>query len=144
MPVIEDVQETAPLLGRERLQAPIIQDQKLDARQRLEQAAVTSITAREQQYRTTVEAMVKDRTIVAASLLAKGAGNKTLADASRPDDQQVLMTSNPIAADELGEEGLVEHARTHGLPTGSFSSRLPFVNHFRRIAVAPLGDSKWR
>jgi hypothetical protein len=49
MPVVEDFQEIAPLLGREWGQAPVIEDQELDARQRLEEAAVTSITAREQQ-----------------------------------------------------------------------------------------------
>jgi energy-coupling factor transporter ATP-binding protein EcfA2 len=112
MPVIEDVQETAPLLGRERRQASIIQDQKLDSRQGLEQTLVTSIPAREQQgIEQPWQTMVEDRTAVAASPLVKGAGNKTHADANRPDDQQVVMTSDPIAADELGEEGLVEPAR---------------------------------
>ena len=49
MPVIEDFQEIAPLLGRERRQAPVIQDQQLHARQHLEEPAVTAIAAREQQ-----------------------------------------------------------------------------------------------
>jgi hypothetical protein len=40
MPVVEDLQEITPLLGCERRQTPVIQDQELDARQRLEEAAV--------------------------------------------------------------------------------------------------------
>ena len=47
MPIIEDFQEIAPLLGGERCQSPVIQDQELDARQRLEEASVASIAARE-------------------------------------------------------------------------------------------------
>ena len=88
MPVIKDFQEIAPLLGREWRQAPVIKDQELDTRQGLEQAAVTSITAREQQgIEQPWQAMVEDRAVIAAGLVAKGAGDKTLADAGLPDDQ---------------------------------------------------------
>ena len=49
MPIIEDFQEIAPLVESERCQAPVVQDQELDARQHLEEAAVASITTCEQQ-----------------------------------------------------------------------------------------------
>src|SRR6266852_6041033 len=112
MPVVEDFQEIAPLLGRERRQAPVIQDQELDARQRLEQASVTAIAAREQQViEQPRQAMVEDRAVVAAGLVAERTGKPTLADAGLPDDQQILMTFDPIASDELGKQRLVEGAR---------------------------------
>ena len=42
---IEDFQKVTPLVERERRKAPVVQDQELDARQPLEEAAVASITA---------------------------------------------------------------------------------------------------
>jgi hypothetical protein len=39
MPIVEDFQEIAPLVECERCQAPVVQDQELDARQHLEEAA---------------------------------------------------------------------------------------------------------
>ena len=55
--------------------------------------------------------MVKNGAVVAAGLVAERAGNKTLADAGLPDDQQILMTLDPVAGDELGKQRLVEPAR---------------------------------
>src|SRR6185437_2170901 len=112
VPVVENFQEIAPLLGRERRQTPIIQDQQLDAGQCLEQATVMSIAAREQQgIEQPWQAMVEDRAVVAAGLVTERTGKPTLADAGLPDDQQVLMTFDPLAGDELGEQRLVEPAR---------------------------------
>ena len=45
--------------------------------------------------------MLKDRAVVAAGLVAERTGNKTLADAGLPDDQQILMTLS-----RLGDSGL--------------------------------------
>ena len=55
--------------------------------------------------------MVEDRAVVAAGLVAERTGKPTLADAGFPDDQQVLMTLDPIAGDEFCEQRLVEGAR---------------------------------
>jgi hypothetical protein len=43
--------------------------------------------------------------------VAKGAGNPTLADAGRADDEQVLVPCDPLAGDEVLEQRLVEPAR---------------------------------
>src|SRR5215207_5055485 len=95
MSVVEDFQEIAPLLGRERRQAPVIQDQELDARQRLEQATVTAIAAREQQViEQPRQAMVEDRAVVAAGLVAERTGKPTLADAGRAHD--ILRRNSPL------------------------------------------------
>jgi hypothetical protein len=96
-----------------------LQDQELDAGQHLEEAAVASITTCEQQgieqaWHAVLQAwhaVLKDRAVVAAGLVAERTGNKTLADAGLADDQQVLMTSDPVAGGELGEQRLVEGAR---------------------------------
>ncbi len=84
MPIVEDFQEIAPLLRREWRQAPVVQDEKLDARQRLEEAAVTSIAAGDQQgIEQPRQAMIEDRAVVAAGLVAERTGKPTLADAGR-------------------------------------------------------------
>ena len=56
-------------------------------------------------------AMVEDGAVVAACLVAERAGDPALADAGRAGDQQVLLAADPVAVDELGEEGAIEAAR---------------------------------
>src|ERR1700687_5078800 len=112
MAIVEDFQEMAPLVERARCQAPVVQDQELDTRQHLEEAAVASITASEQQgIEQALHAVVEDRAVVAARPVAERTGNKTLADAGLPDDQQILMTLDPVAGDKLGKQRLVEPSR---------------------------------
>jgi hypothetical protein len=54
--------------------------------------------------------MILDRTIVAAGLVAEGTGNPALAKAGCPRDEQVLVASDPVAADESGEDGAIDTA----------------------------------
>jgi hypothetical protein len=54
--------------------------------------------------------MVLDRTIVAAGLVAEGAGNPALAEPGCPGDEQVLIAVDPVAADESGEDGAIDAA----------------------------------
>src|SRR3977135_131122 len=58
---------------------------------------------------------IEDRSVVAASLVAEGASNPTLADTGRPDDEQVLVSLDPLAGDELLEQRLVEATRRLGV-----------------------------
>src|SRR4051812_41124714 len=54
---------------------------------------------------------IDNRSIIAASLVAERAGDPAFADTGRPDDQQVLVSLDPLAGDELLEQRLVEAAR---------------------------------
>ena len=54
--------------------------------------------------------LVQDGVVVAAGLLAEGAGQPGLPDAGRPLDDQVLPGLDPAALDELLEQGAVEAA----------------------------------
>ena len=49
MPVVEDFSRSRSWSRVRVIEAPVVQDQELDARQHLEEAAVASITAGEQQ-----------------------------------------------------------------------------------------------
>src|ERR1700730_768799 len=46
---VDDLQQIAPLLGRQRGAPPVVEDQELDARQVLEQPTVTTIAASQRQ-----------------------------------------------------------------------------------------------
>ena len=79
---------------------------------RLEQPRVAAVAAGERQgLEQPRQPVVEDGAIVAAGLVAERAGDPALADAGRADDQQVLLAVDPVAGDELGEQGSVEAAR---------------------------------
>ena len=61
MPILDNLKDVATLLGGERGEAPIVQDQQLDARQALEEPGVTPIAACEcQGIEQPWHAMIKD------------------------------------------------------------------------------------
>src|SRR5271155_4959290 len=111
VPILDNLKNVAALLGGERGEAPIVQDQQLDARQALEQPGMTPIAASEcESIEQPWHAMIEDGAIVAAGLVAKRTGKPTFAGSGRPADQQALVPCDPIAGDELGEQRLIETA----------------------------------
>ena len=56
--------------------------------------------------------MIEDGAVVAAGFVAERTGKPTFADAGWTADQQTLVPGDPIAGDELGEQRLVETARS--------------------------------
>ena len=102
--ILQDLQEVMAGAGIERLKPPVIEDQQIDAAERAQQARVAAIAAGERQIvEQTRDALVKDRAIVAAGLVAERRGNPALADASRTADQQIGVVVDPAALDEAGE-----------------------------------------
>jgi len=70
----------APFGLIENRETPVIEDQQLNAAEGFEQAAIATVAASEgKRLKQARHAMVLDRAIVAASLVAEGAGNPTLA-----------------------------------------------------------------
>ena len=111
MAVIKDLQEVAPFGRIEDRQTPIVEDEELNAADGFEQAAIATVTASEgERLEQARDAVILDRMIVAASLVAEGASNPTLAQAGWPCDEQVLVAVDPVAADESGEDGAVDAA----------------------------------
>src|SRR5271170_5811928 len=109
MTVFEDFEEIALLGLGERRQAPIVQDQELDARETFEQASVAA--GERQRLEQARNPMVDHASAVPAALLAEGAGDPTLADAGGPGDQKSFGAVDPIARDEPLEQGAVDAAR---------------------------------
>lgn len=72
MPILDNLKDVATLLGGKRGEAPIVQDQQLDARQALEQPGMTAVTACEcEGIEQPWHAMVEDGAVVAAGLVAE-------------------------------------------------------------------------
>ena len=78
--IIQDLQKVAPFGRIENRKAPVIEDQELNAADGLEQATIAAVAASKgkglEQAR---DAVILDRAIVAAGLVAEGAGNPALA-----------------------------------------------------------------
>ena len=112
VPILHDLQEVAPLLGGHGRKSPVVEDQQLDARQAFEQPGVMAVAAgKRERIEQPRQALIEDRAIVPTGLVTERAGNPTLADAGRADDEQVLVPFDPLAGDELLEQRLIEPAR---------------------------------
>ena len=111
VPILHDLQEVAPLFGGHGSKSPVVEDQKFDASQALEEPSVMTVAAcQRERIEETRQALIEDRAIIPTGLVTEGAGNPTLADTGRADDEQVLVPFDPLAGDELLEQRLVEPA----------------------------------
>ena len=112
MAVLQDFEEIALFGLCERRQAPVVEDQELDARETLEQAAIAAVAASERQrLEQARNPMVNHASAIPAGLLAESAGDPALADAGGPGDQKSFGAVDPVAGDEPLEQGAVDAAR---------------------------------
>jgi hypothetical protein len=82
--ILHDLQEIAPLLGGHGSKSPIVEDQKLDASQALEEPSVMAVAACQREHiEEPRQALIENRAIIPTGLVAERAGNPTLADAGR-------------------------------------------------------------
>jgi hypothetical protein len=119
----EDFQEIVAGAGVERFEAEVVEDQEIGATKGFEQAWMAPVAAREGQVLTELRpAMINDGAIVAAGLLANGAGEPTFPGPARPDQGQIIAGVDPLTFGELLEQGSVEPAR--GAIVDVFDARL--------------------
>ena len=79
MPILHDLQEIAPLLGSHGSKSPIVEDQKLDASQALEEPSVMAVAAGKREHIEQLrQALIEDRAIIPTGLVAQPTGNPTL------------------------------------------------------------------
>jgi len=111
MAIIKELEKVAPFGWIENRQAPVVEDEELNATDGFEQAAIAAIASSEgERLEEARDAMILDRTIVAASFVTEGASDPALAQTGCPCDEQVLIAVDPIADDESGEDGAVDAA----------------------------------
>ena len=111
--LFEDFQEIVPGGGVERLQPPIVEDEQVDAAEIAQQPRMAAIAARQREFlEQPRHALVEDGSIVPACLMAERGGQPTFADAGRADQRQIVVSVDPLALDQLLEQGAVETAGT--------------------------------
>jgi hypothetical protein len=87
VPIIDDLQQIAPLLLRQRSEPPVVEDQELDACQGFEHPAMTAIAACQRQgIEQSRHTLIQDGAIVAAGLVTERTRKPTLANPGRAHD----------------------------------------------------------
>ena len=108
----EDFVEIAAGAGIERIEAPIIENEQLRAGQGSHDAGMAAVAAGQRKIGEQLgDALIKNRAVVAARLMAEGTGQPAFADAGRPAQDQIVVRLDPFAAGELVEQGAIEAAR---------------------------------
>mgnify|MGYP007068953029 CR=1 FL=1 len=80
--IIKDLQKVAPFGRIENRQTPIIENKELNAPEGFEHAAIAAVAPSQgERLEQARDAMILDRTIVAAGLVAEGTGNPAFAQA---------------------------------------------------------------
>ena len=108
----EDFVEIVAGAGVERLEPPVVEDEELDAGEGSHDAGIASVAAGQREIGEQLgDALVEHRAVVAAGLVAEGAGKPTFADAGRAAQDQIVVGIDPFAVGELVEQRAIETAR---------------------------------
>ncbi len=91
--------------GVEGLEAEVVEDQEIGAAEGFDETRVTPVAARERKVFVELgPAVIDDRAIVAAGLLADCASEPVLADARRPDEGKIVVGVDPLTFGEFLEQ----------------------------------------
>ena len=95
--LFEDLVEVATGTGVERFEAPIVEDEKLDAGETAQDAGIAAVTAGERELGEQLgDPLIKNRAVVPAGLVTQGTGKPTLADPGGPAQDQVVVRVDPL------------------------------------------------
>src|SRR5258706_12455077 len=116
MAISDDFEEVAALLRGQRRQPPVVEDQKLDTGEVLDDECIALIAACQRKcVEQAWDAIIEQRSIITAGLVAERAGEPGFSRTGFSGDQEVLSAPDPVAGRELGEQCLVETARRLGV-----------------------------
>lgn len=87
--IFDDLEEIAALIIADLLRSPIVEDEQIRLCQRLKQAAVATVPLERPSVAKRRGTRCVDGEILAAGLVAECAGEPTLANAGRPDQQKL-------------------------------------------------------
>ena len=111
--IFEDFKEIVPGGGIERLQPPVVQDEKIGAAEVAQKARMTSIAARQGELcKEPGDTLVEHRPVVTAGFVAKCRSKPALAGAGWTGDCQIVVGVDPLAFGEFLEQGAIKTART--------------------------------
>ena len=121
--VLDNFEHVVALLGSERLKAPIIEDQQLDAAEGAHQSRVAAIAAGEREIAEHPRhALIEDRAIVAAGLLTECASQPALPTPAGPSMIKFCASLIQLAGGQRLEQCAVE--ATRGLVVDVLDRRL--------------------
>jgi hypothetical protein len=127
--VFEDFQQVAPLGVLERRDEKVVEDKHMHRREASQEFHVAAVGPRDSQLVQQTRHARKERTKAVATCRLRECGTDiALADASEPDDDDVLLRAHPLARREAAHDGLVEpsfRARTTHPPGTRFVRAWP-------------------
>ena len=107
----EDLVEVTTGTGVERFEAPIVEDEELDAGETAQDAGIAAITAGEREFGEELgNPLIENRAVIAAGLVTQGTSKPRFAHAGRPAQNQIIVRVDPLAIGELLEQSAVEAA----------------------------------
>lgn len=107
--VFQELQQVASLLEAERPDAPIVEDQKVDLRQRIEQPRqLRGCSGDREILHEPRPAAVPDTQTLDASAMAQGAGNECLAHTCGSGHKEVLLAADPLAGGQPDDGRLIK------------------------------------
>src|SRR5215475_311075 len=111
MPVLDDLQKVAPLVGVEAVRTEVVQNEQIDPGQHAEEACKATIPMREFQLcEEARHACVVRAVALAAGPLSEGAGEPSFTEPAFSANEKIAFFRDPAAGRELLEEGFVELA----------------------------------
>src|SRR5437763_15666144 len=134
---LEDLVEVATGAGVERYEAPIVEDEELDAGETPQNAGIAAITAGEREFGEELgNPLIENRAVVAAGLVAQGTSKPRFAHAGRPAQNQIVVRVDPLTIGELLEQSAVEAAGSPVIDARSDPSR-QFMGPARAAELPP-------
>src|SRR5258708_16746442 len=108
----EDLVEIAACTAVERFEAPIVEDQELSAVEASHDAGMAPVAAGQCEIGEELgDALIEDRAVVAASLVAESTSKPTFPDAGWPAQDQIVVRVHAFAGSKLLQPAALHAAR---------------------------------
>ena len=108
---LEDLVEVTTGTGVERFEAPIVEDEELDAGETTQNAGIATVTAGERELGEELgNPLIENRAVFAAGLVTQSTSKPRFAHAGRPAQDQIVTRVDPLTIGELVKQSAVEAA----------------------------------
>src|SRR5262245_65758122 len=98
--------------GVERFEAPVVEDEELDAGKAAQDTGIAAVAAGERELGEQFgDALVENRAVITTSFVTERTGQPTFADPGGPAQDQIVVRLDPVAVGELVEQRAGEAAR---------------------------------
>src|SRR5690242_2504848 len=103
--LLEDLIEVTTCAGVERFEAPVVEDEELDAGKAAQDAGIAAVAAGERELGEQLgDALVENGAVITTSFVTDRTSKPTFADPSGPAQDQIVVRLDPVAVGELVEQ----------------------------------------